>query len=95
MKKSNLHIKTFKHVLTVLLFSLYLNAPVKGVLFTPDGWIPTQAKLVVTDNLAAEEKELIIETSEWKIIMSLFYNGGICRLFDKVHDPGRQDADIK
>ncbi len=57
----------------------------------PDGWTPATAKLVVTDRLATNDKELIVETDEWKVVFSLFYNGGIYRLFDKVHDPNQQD----
>ena len=65
--------------------------PVRAELVVPDGWTPTEAKLVVTNNLDSQEKELIIETDEWKVIMSLFYNGGIYRMYDKVHDPEMQD----
>ncbi|MFA5424038.1 MAG: dockerin type I domain-containing protein [Phycisphaerae bacterium] len=53
----------------------------------PAGWSPAEAELAVTNNLAAAEKELIVETDEWKAIFSLYYNGGIYRLFDKVYDP--------
>ncbi len=64
---------------------------IKGELATPEGWTPTETKLLVTDNLATKDKEIIIETDEWKVIMSLFYNGGIYRMFDKVHDPNMED----
>ena len=57
----------------------------------PEGWTPTETKLLVTNKFDTEEKELVIETSEWKVVMSLFYNGGIYKMFDKVHDPGQQD----
>ena len=57
----------------------------------PEGWTPTETKLLVTDKLATKDKEIIIETDEWKVIMSLFYNGGIYRMFDKVHDPNMED----
>ncbi len=57
----------------------------------PDGWTPAQARLVVTNNLADANKEIVIETNEWKVIFSLFYNGGIYRMFDKVFDPNQQD----
>jgi hypothetical protein len=57
----------------------------------PEGWTTEQTKLLVTNKLNTEEKELVIETSEWKAVMSLFYNGGIYKMFDKVHDPNEQD----
>jgi len=65
--------------------------PIPAALYTPDGWTPANARLVVTDRLAAEAKEVVVETDEWKVIFSLFYNGGIYRLFDKVHDPNQED----
>lgn len=67
-------------------------SPVSAVLDVPDGWTPATARLVVTDRLATEDKELVVETDEWKVIFSLFYNGGIYRLFDRVHDPNQQDS---
>ncbi len=73
----------------VLIFGLVL--PVQGALDIPDGWTPAEATLTVTDNLAAAEKELVVESEEWKVIFSLFYNGGIYRMFDKVYDPGQTD----
>ena len=73
----------------VLIFGLVF--PVQGALDIPDGWTPTEATLTVTDNLAAAEKELVVESEEWKVIFSLFYNGGIYRLFDKVYDPAQTD----
>ncbi|MGD9110670.1 MAG: hypothetical protein PVG93_06980 [Phycisphaerales bacterium] len=68
-----------------------LVVPVQGQLDIPPGWMPTEATLTVTDNLSAAQKELIVETDEWKVIFSLFYNGGIYRLFDKVYDPTQSD----
>jgi len=65
--------------------------PASAALDTPGGWTPASARLVVTDCLATKDKELVVETDEWKVIFSLFYNGGIYRLFDKVHDPNQQD----
>jgi len=47
--------------------------------------------LEVTDRLDHSEKELTIETSEWKVVFSLFYNGGIYQMYDKVHDPDMED----
>jgi hypothetical protein len=71
---------------------LFLSfAPLKAAPEVPDGWTPAQASLVVTNYLNAPEKELIVETTEWKVVFSLFYNGGIYRLFDKVYDPNQQD----
>ena len=52
---------------------------------------PVRAKLVITDKLADEEKELVIETDEWKVVMGLLYNGGVYKIFDKVNDPAQQD----
>ncbi len=57
----------------------------------PEGWSPHPARLTVNNELAGGKKELSVETGEWKVIFSLFYNGGIYRMFDKVHDPGEQD----
>lgn len=74
---------------TLLLFGWVF--PVAAGLDVPDGWTPAAARLVVTDRLATEDKELVVETQEWKVIFSLFYNGGIYRLFDKMHDPNQQD----
>jgi hypothetical protein len=74
---------------TWLLTGLVL--PAKAALDIPDGWTPAEATLTVTNNLAAPEKELIVESQEWKVIFSLFYNGGIYRLFDKVYDPAQAD----
>jgi hypothetical protein len=48
-------------------------------------------KLSITDNLSKPEKELVVEAGEWKAVFSLYFNGAICRLFDKVHDPGQQN----
>jgi hypothetical protein len=79
----------FKVLVNVFLFSL--ATPVFALLDIPEGWTPNEAKLIVTDNLNKEEKELIIETSEWKVVMSLYYNGGIYKMYDKVHDPNQQD----
>jgi hypothetical protein len=70
---------------------LGLVAPTFAELDIPDGWTSAEATLVVTDNLSASQKELIVETEEWKVIFSLFYNGGIYRLFDKVYDPNQTD----
>ncbi len=73
----------------VLLFGLVL--PVLGALDIPDGWTPAEATLTVTDNLATSEKEIVVESQEWKVIFSLFYNGGIYRMFDKVYDSAQTD----
>jgi hypothetical protein len=62
-----------------------------GGLDIPDGWTPTEAMLTVTDNIGAAQKELAVETDEWKVVFSLFYNGGIYKLFDKVYDPTESD----
>jgi hypothetical protein len=70
---------------------LLFGSPAPAALDVPDGWTPATARLVVTDRLATEDKELVVETDEWKVIFSLLYNGGIYRLFDKVHDPNQQD----
>ena len=78
-------------VLSGIFLSFITATPVYGSLEVPEGWTPTEAKLIVTNNLDTKENELIIETNEWKVIMSLFYNGGIYRMFDKVHDPNQQD----
>jgi hypothetical protein len=91
MKKNNLNKKQIIPTWAVFLLLIFKTTPIQGALTMPEGWTPTETKLVVTDNLATEEKELIIETDEWKVIMSLFYNGGIYRMFDKVHDPNMQD----
>ncbi len=77
--------------ITIISLVLGLFAPVQGEPNIPDGWTPAEATLAVTNNLSASQKELIIETDEWKVIFSLFYNGGIYRLFDKVYDPGQTD----
>jgi hypothetical protein len=66
-------------------------ATIQAAMKIPDGWPPAQASLVVTNDLNSPQKELIVETAEWKLIFSLFYNGGIYRLFDKVYDPNQQD----
>ncbi len=52
---------------------------------------PTKPRLEVTDNLSSEDKELTIETNEWKVVFSLYYNGGIYQIFDKVFDPAQKD----
>jgi len=65
--------------------------PVQGELKITEEYKPTKTKLVVSDKLAGEEKELVIETDEWKVVMSLFYNGGIYQIFDKVNDSAQQD----
>jgi hypothetical protein len=70
---------------------LALVAPAWGEPNIPDGWTPTEATLTVTDNLTAAQKELTVETDEWKVVFSLFYNGGIYKLFDKVYDPAESD----
>jgi len=79
----------FVLAVAALIFGLVL--PVQGALDIPDGWTPAEATLTITDNLAAAEKELVVESEEWKVIFSLFYNGGIYRMFDKVYDPGLTD----
>lgn len=68
-----------------------LSSQARAELQPPPGWTSTEAKLVVTDNLAAAEKELIVESGEWKLVLSLFFNGGIYKLFDKVYDPAESD----
>ena len=52
---------------------------------------PQNRVLKVTDNLAPPEKELTVETGQWKVVFSLFYNGGPYRLYDKVYDPNMFD----
>lgn len=89
MGRSEWHPAVKTWVGVMFLFGWAHSAP--AALDMPDGWTPASARLVVTDRLAAEAKELIVETDEWKVIFSLFYNGGIYRLFDKVHDPNQQD----
>lgn len=71
--------------------AFYFMTVSSAALEVPDGWTPTEAKLTVTDNLATSEKEIIVESGEWKVIFSLFYNGGIYRLFDKAYDPAQTD----
>jgi len=51
--------------------------PVQGELKITEGLKPTKVGLTVTDKLAAKEKELVVETDEWKVVFSLLYNGGI------------------
>ncbi|MBN1505998.1 MAG: hypothetical protein JW955_04085 [Sedimentisphaerales bacterium] len=89
MGRSQSHPAAKTWVGILLLFGWVFPAP--AALEIPDGWTPAPARLVVTDRLATEDKELVVETDEWKVIFSLFYNGGIYRLFDKVHDPNQQD----
>jgi hypothetical protein len=70
---------------------LISTTPVQGVPDIPAGWTPVEATLVVTDNLAATQKEFIVESREWKVVFSLFFNGGIYKIFDKVYDPAQTD----
>jgi hypothetical protein len=56
-----------------------------------DGDKQVNPVLKVTDNLASPQKELIVETGQWKAVFGLFYNGGPFRLFDKVCDPDMND----
>lgn len=63
----------------------------QGELKITEEYKPTKTKLVVRDKLAGKEKELVVETDEWKAVLSLFYNGGIYQIFDKVHDSAQQD----
>jgi hypothetical protein len=77
-------------VLTGIFIFHFIILP-SAALNIPDGWSPKQAKLAVTNKLDEPQKELIIETNEWKVVFSLFYNGGIYRLFDKVYDPAQKD----
>ena len=70
----------------MVIFAFYFMTLPSSALDVPDGWTPAEATLTVTDNLATTEKEIIVESQEWKVIFSLFYNGGIYRLFDKVYD---------
>ena len=46
--------------------------------------IPAKDSLMVTDYLVSAQKELIVETKEWKFVFSLFYNGGIYQMFYKL-----------
>ncbi len=78
-------------IYTGVLLLLLSFSPVQGAPDTPQGRTHRETRLFVTNNLAAEEKELTVETDEWKIILSLFYNGGIYRIFDKVYDSEQQD----
>ena len=91
MKNINLNKKQIISILGIFLFLLLKTASIQGTLTIPEGWRPIETKLAVTDKLKTEEKELIIDTDEWKVVMSLFYNGGIYKMFDKVHDPNMQD----
>ncbi len=72
-------------------YLLAVCAQVRGALDVPEGWTPTDTRLVVTDNLAEDEGEIIVETDEWKVVFSLFYNGAIYQMFDKVYDPCELD----
>ncbi len=90
MKNQCHYLSDFLICAVVLLFPGAIT-PARGELTNPEGWTPAKAKLIVTDNLATEKKELIIETDEWKVVFSLFYNGGIYQMFDKVHDPKMLD----
>jgi len=65
--------------------------PVKGEHKITEGLKPTKTRLSVTDKLSSEERELAVETDEWKVVLSLFYNGGIYKMFDKMYDPTQQD----
>jgi hypothetical protein len=65
--------------------------PDKGEYKITEGLNIAKARLAVTDKLSAQEKELIVETDEWKVVLSLFYNGGIYQMFDKMYDPAQQD----
>lgn len=82
----------------LLLFSVFLLLKPLAVrsaddsLVPPAGWTPHPSRLTVRNNLAGDNKELIVETVEWKVVFSLFYNGAIHRMFDKVHDPDEQDC---
>ncbi|MGD2093702.1 MAG: hypothetical protein PVH77_01710 [Phycisphaerales bacterium] len=80
---------TFIYACVLLLLLLFV--PVQGASDIPRGRTQRETRLYVTNNLACEEKELIVETDEWKVIFSLFYNGGIYRMFDKVYDSNEQD----
>jgi hypothetical protein len=68
-----------------------------GLLFLPAGnrlaaqEKPANPALQVTDNLSTDSKELYIETADWKIGFSLYFNGGIFRIWDKVADPEMKD----
>jgi hypothetical protein len=75
------------YVLYFMLFTTSVQSAIKILA----GWTPSKSRLIVTDNLDKAEKEIIVETDEWKIVFSLFYNGGIYQMYDKVHDPDMLD----
>ena len=78
-------------ILSISIFFLFAGTQLCLAINELKGWLPSETKLVVTNKLDTDEKELVIETSEWKVVMSLFYNGGIYKMYDKVHDPNQQD----
>ncbi len=88
-KHRNYYNAAMKYTIIILLLNL-LN-PVWGAIDIPGERTPVKTELIVTDKLNSSEKELTVETDEWKVCFSLFYNGGIYRLFDKVHDPAQTD----
>ncbi|MBN2351107.1 MAG: hypothetical protein JXD23_00955 [Spirochaetales bacterium] len=52
---------------------------------------PQKPALTLTDNLASSTKNLIIDTPDWRVGFSLYYNGGVYQIFDKVTDPDMKD----
>lgn len=88
--QNNRHYSQRIFVLATIGLAIGLITPANA-LNMPDGWTPAQARLAITNNLADANKELVVETNEWKVIFSLFYNGGIYQMLDKVYDPNQQD----
>ncbi|MDD5455004.1 MAG: hypothetical protein PHW62_05875 [Candidatus Ratteibacteria bacterium] len=76
---------------TVILFTIFANSSFLLAQQSTGAFVLPKDELIIRDNLATEDKELIIETTEWKVVFSLFYNGGIYQMFDKVYDPKMQD----
>jgi hypothetical protein len=62
---SEVHLAATTWIGMLLLFGWI--SPVSVTLETPDGWTPATAKLVVSDRLATEDKEIVVETDEWKV----------------------------
>jgi hypothetical protein len=47
--------------------------------------------LALTDRLATDDRDLFLETADWKVGFSLAFNGGVYQIFDKVADPEMKD----
>jgi hypothetical protein len=58
----------------------------KDIYSEPLEWTAAPLLLSTDDNLETGKKNIVVESDDFKLVFSLFYNGGPHRLFDKSYD---------